>query len=177
MFKLLLPLVLSASFSVSAAEDCPEFLNHDLAKLHSDDTVNLCEAASGKPILVINTASYCGYTQQFEGLEALHQQYQDQGLFVVGFASDDFNQEAASEQEASKVCRLNYGVTFTMIAPSSVKGPTANPVFKELNKQTQEPTWNFNKYLVNSDGKVLHYFPSQITPDSDQLTTAIDAVL
>jgi len=177
MFKLLLLFAMAISFSAQAADDCPGFLDHDLSKLHSDETVNLCDAASGKPILVINTASYCGYTEQFQGLEVLHQQYQDQGLFVVGFASDDFNQEAASEQEAAKVCRLNYGVTFTMVAPSSVKGPTANPVFMELNKQTQQPTWNFNKYLVNSDGKVVHYFPSNIKPDSEKLTTAIEAIL
>lgn len=175
--KLLLTLLLAAAFPAHAVDNCPEFLNQDLAKLHSDETVNLCDVAAGKPILVINTASYCGYSGQFEGLEALHQKYQEQGLFVVGFASNDFNQEANSEQEASKVCRLNYGVTFTMVAPSSVKGPSANPIFKVLNKQSKEPSWNFNKYLVNAEGKVVNYFPSQVTPDSDKLSSAIEAIL
>ncbi len=177
ILKRLLTLFFVAALPVHAVENCPEFLNQNLAKLHSNETVNLCDIAAGKPLLIINTASYCGYTKQFEGLEALHQKYQDKGLFVVGFASDDFSQEADSEQEAAKVCRLNYGVTFTMVAPSSVKGPSANPIFKVLNKQSKEPTWNFNKYLVNADGKVVNHFASDITPDSEQLNNAIEDLL
>jgi glutathione peroxidase len=177
VLKLLLTLFFAAALPVQAVESCPEFLNQDLAKLHSNETVNLCDVAARKPLLIINTASHCGYTKQFEGLEALHQKYQDRGLFVVGFASNDFNQEANSEQEAAKVCRLNYGVTFTMVAPSSVKGPSANLIFKVLNKESKEPTWNFNKYLVNANGKVVNYFASDVTPDSDQLNTAIEDIL
>ena len=100
--RYLLLLISSLMFSVSAqaAESCPELLDYELPKLHSNETVNLCKVANGKPLLVVNTASHCGYTRQFEGLEALHQKYQESGLMVVGFASNDFNQEAKDEAEA-----------------------------------------------------------------------------
>ncbi len=175
--KSILALFFAAALPVHAVDNCPDFLNHDLAKLHSNETINLCTMAAGKPILVINTASYCAYTGQFEGLETLHQKYQDKGLFVVGFVSNDFYQEAIAEQETAKVCRLNYGVSFTMIASSGVKGPSANPVFKAINKQSKQPTWNFNKYLLNTDGKVVNYFASHVKPNSARLISAIEAVL
>lgn len=170
-------LALVFSVNLNATELCPAFLNYDLPKLHSNSTVNLCNEVSGKPMLIVNTASHCGYTRQFEGLEALHQQYQPQGLVVVGFASNDFNQEAKTEEEAAKVCRENFGVSFTMIAPSYVKGARANPVFREINTQSEEPGWNFNKYLINQQGKVVKHFSSQVEPDSEQMNEAIESVL
>jgi glutathione peroxidase len=161
----------------AAAADCPAYLDQTVRKLHSSETVNVCKLAAGKPLLIINTASHCGYTPQFKGLEALHRKYKDRGLVVVGFSSDDFNQEAKDEAEAAEVCFLNNGVTFTMIAPSSVKGRAANPVFKELARQKQEPAWNFNKYVVAADGKVVSYFDSDATPESPALNKAIEGVL
>ena len=161
----------------SALATCPDYLDHDLRKLHSKDQVNLCEVAQGKPMLIVNTASHCGFTGQFRGLEALHKEYADDGLVVVGFASNDFRQEAKDEAAAAEVCYVNYGVTFTMIAPSHVKGPEANPVFDELARQTEAPSWNFNKYLVDADGKVVSHFGSSTRPDSDALTSAIESVL
>lgn len=161
--------------SVSAA--CPDFLNHDLRKLHSSDTVNLCETSAGKPLLVINTASHCGYTPQFKGLQTLYEKYHDRGLEVVGFASDDFRQEAKDEAEAADVCYVNYGVTFTMLAPTHVRGDEANPVFAELADQTEAPGWNFNKYLVDSNGKVIMHFGSDTAPDSPALEQAIESLL
>lgn len=163
--------------SASAAAACPAFLDHDLRKLHSKDTVNLCEAFEGRPLLIVNTASHCGYTKQFGGLEALNQQYGERGLAVVGFASDDFRQEAKDEAEAADICYKNYGVTFTMIAPSSVKGDGANPVFTELNRQAGAPSWNFNKYLVDRDGKVIERFGSNTSPGDAALTSAIEQAL
>ncbi len=159
------------------AAECPAFLNYDLPRLHANDTVNLCEIAQGKPLLVVNTASHCGYTRQFEGLEALHQEYKDQNLMVVGFASNDFNQEAKTEEEAARVCRENFGVTFTMVAPSYVKGQRANPVFREINRQSEEPGWNFNKYLINSSGEVIRHFGSGVEPDDKALRRAIETLL
>lgn len=159
------------------SEACPAFLDLEQRKLHSRDTVNLCDVAAGKPMLIVNTASRCGYTGQFEGLETLHQRYRDEGLVVVGFASDDFRQEANSEEEAAKVCFVNFGVTFTMIAPGAVTGPDANPVFKAVNGQSQPPRWNFTKYLLDSDGKVVASFPSQVRPLDPQLTSAIENLL
>ncbi len=163
--------------SASAWAACPAYLDHDLRKLHSKDTVNLCEAFEGRPLLIVNTASHCGYTKQFGGLEALNQQYGERGLAVVGFASNDFRQEAKDEAKAADICYKNYGVTFTMIAPSSVKGDDANPVFTDLNRQAGEPSWNFNKYLVDRDGNVVERFGSNTRPDDEKLTGAIEKLL
>ncbi len=180
MSRLLMILMLAALTSTVQAQEtksCPAFLDHEQRKLHSRDSVNLCELAGGKPMLVVNTASRCGYTGQFEGLEALHQQYEAKGLVVVGFASDDFRQEADSEEEAANVCFINFGVTFTMIAPGPVTGTDANPVFRELNRQSQPPRWNFTKYVVNRDGEVVQRFPSQVRPEDPQLIEAVESVL
>ncbi|MGB1141168.1 MAG: glutathione peroxidase [Halioglobus sp.] len=171
-------LFLSGLAASSAAwSACPAYLDHDLRKLHSKDTVNLCEAYEGRPLLIVNTASHCGYTKQFGGLEALNKEYADRGLAVVGFASDDFRQEAKDEAKAADICFKNYGVTFTMIAPSSVKGDEANPVFTELNRQAGKPSWNFNKYLVDSEGNVVQHFGSNTSPDDAELVNAIEELL
>jgi glutathione peroxidase len=167
----------TAVAATSVASSCPAFLNKDFRKLHSSDDVNLCKLVAGKPMLLVNTASHCGFTPQFKGLEAAYEKFKDRGLVVVGFSSDDFNQEAKDEEEAATVCFINYGVTFTMLAPQHVKGPDANPVFKELARQTQEPKWNFNKYLVTADGKVAQYFDSKVAPDSDQFNEAVEKLL
>lgn len=160
-----------------AVASCPEFLNHDMRRLHSKEDINLCEATAGKPMLIVNTASHCGYTPQFKGLESLHQSYKDRGLVVLGFASDSFKQEANSEAKAADVCYVNYGVTFTMLAPTPVRGDEANPVFEALGEQAGAPRWNFNKYLVDGDGTVIEHFDSSTAPDSAALTAAIEKVL
>jgi glutathione peroxidase len=167
--------LLTGSPAMSA--DCPAFLNHEFTKLHSSQKLNLCAAYAGKPLLVVNTASHCGYTRQFKGLEALHRKYRERGLVVIGFPSDDFNQEAADQAETADVCYVNYGVTFTMLAPSAVTGAAANPVFKELSRQSQQPGWNFNKYLVKPDGTVAKYFVSSVEPDAQELEQAIETLL
>ena len=162
---------------LSALAACPDYLDHSMRKLHSQETVNFCQAFKDKPLLIINTASHCGYTSQFKGLESLYNKYRERGLVVVGFASDDFRQEARDEASAAEVCYVNYGVTFTMIAPSHVKGAEANPVFRALNGQSQPPSWNFNKYLVDASGKVVQHFGSNTRPDSKVLEAAIESVL
>jgi len=159
------------------ATGCPAFLNQDFTLLRSRERLNLCKGFAGKPLLIVNTASHCGYTGQFEGLEALYQKYRARGLVVVGFPSDDFHQEAADEAEMAEVCFVNYGVKFPMLAPSVVTGTKANPVFRELARQTREPRWNFNKYLVAPDGKVVAYFGSTVTPESKDLNAAIEKLL
>ncbi|WP_167507446.1 glutathione peroxidase [Marinobacter vulgaris] len=175
--RALIAMIFMLSSAAVAAAECPAFLNHDLRKLHSSDSVNLCSVAGGKPMLVVNTASRCGYTGQFEGLEALHKEYSDRGLVVVGFASDDFRQEAATEEEAAKVCFVNFGVSFTMIAPTAVTGSDANPVFQAINSQSSQPRWNFHKYVLNAEGEVIGAFPSRVTPDAPELRSAIDRVV
>lgn len=163
--------------AAGAAAACPDYLDTELRKLHSKDVVNLCEVSDGRPLLIINTASHCGYTPQFKGLEALYQDYREQGLQVVGFTTDDFRQAAKDEAKAAEVCYVNYGVTFTMLAPTHVRGAEANSVFAELARQSQAPGWNFNKYVVDRSGKVVAHFDSGTRPDSKPLRAAIESVL
>ncbi len=161
----------------TAWADCPEYLDQTMRKLHSKDSVNLCTLRDDRPMLIVNTASHCGFTPQFKGLEALHEKYAERGLVVVGFASDEFFQEDDDEGKAAEVCYVNYGVTFTMLAPTGVRGGDANPVFRELARQSKPPSWNFNKYLVDGSGKVVQHFGSNTSPDSKVLTAAIESVL
>ena len=160
-----------------AASACPDYMKGEYRKLHSKESINLCELTENKAVLVVNTASHCGFTSQFKELEALHKKYEDQGLVIVGFASDDFKQEAKDEAEAAGICFLNYGVTFTMLSPTHVKGDAANPLFKALATQAEAPKWNFNKYLVGKDGKLVEYFGSMTKPDSPKLAAAIESIL
>jgi glutathione peroxidase len=159
------------------AAPCPAFLDRDFRRLHSSQKVNLCTLAAGRPLLVVNTASHCGYTSQFRGLQALYEKYGARGLVVVGFPSDSFDQEAANAAETAEVCYVNYGVKFTMVETTPVTGPGANPVFRELARQSREPAWNFNKYLVAADGKVVRHFGSGVAPDAAELTGAIEQLL
>ena len=160
-----------------AAQSCPAYLNQDFRKLGSSQKVNICKDFAGKPLLIVNTASHCGFTPQFKGLEATYQKYRTRGLVVVGFASDDFNQEDADEAKAAEICQQNFGVTFTMLSPQHVRGVDANPVFKELARQTSEPKWNFNKYLVAADGTVTKYFPSNVAPGSAEFDAEVEKLL
>jgi glutathione peroxidase len=166
---------------VAAAADkaaaCPAWLNHEFRKLHSSQKINICKDFAGKPLLIVNTASGCGYTPQFKGLQAVHEKYQGRGLVVIGFASNDFNQENADEAKSAEICEQNYGVKFTMLSDTRVKGADVNPVFAELIKQKQAPAWNFNKYFVKADGKVETYFASAVTPESAQFTAAVESLL
>jgi glutathione peroxidase len=140
---------------------------------------NICETYHGKVLLVTNVASHCGFTPQYEGLEKLYKQNKDKGLVVLGFPSGDFKeQEFASDAEIAEFCKLNFGVSFPMFTRSSVKGEQANPLFKKLITKTgKEPGWNFNKYLVGRDGKVIAHFDSKVEPDSPELTKAIETAL
>jgi glutathione peroxidase len=159
------------------AKACPAYLDQDFRKLGSSQTVNICKSFAGKPLLIVNTASHCGFTPQFKGLEAVNKKYKDRGLVMVGFASDDFNQEDKDEAKAAEICEANFGVTFVMLSPTHVKGPEANKVFKELAAQQKAPAWNFNKYFVSPDGKVQQYFASAVTPESEQFTNAVENLL
>ena len=172
--------VLTGALAVGATAvqaTCPDYLNHSMRRLHAQDQVNLCAVSAGKPVLIVNTASHCGFTPQFKGLEAVHRRYKDRGLVVLGFASDSFKQEADSEEEAADVCYVNYGVSFTMLAPTPVRGEQANPVFRALAEAAGEPRWNFNKYLVDSEGTLIEHFDSRTGPASARMTAAIEKVL
>jgi len=156
---------------------CNNLLDHDHRRLASSQEINLCEAYSGQVILVVNTASRCGFTSQFEGLEALYQKYRDQGLVVLGFPSDDFRQEMADEEDTAEVCYINYGVTFPMFATTSVSGDAANDLFQALNEATAPPGWNFTKYLIDRDGHVVERFDSRTTPLDSELEERVRQLL
>ncbi|TLX59566.1 glutathione peroxidase [Stutzerimonas nosocomialis] len=164
--------------SPAYAENCPAMLQHELPALRSKETLDLCARFEGKALVVVNTASHCGFAPQFEGLEALYQRYKGQGLEVLGVPSDDFFQESDDPEETAKVCYVNYGVTFAMAATQPVRGSDATPLFRELAEQAgQAPRWNFYKYVVDRHGKVVAYFPSKVKPDDPELLAAVERAL
>ena len=170
-------LALLILFSAPILAECPADFNHDVKKLHSKDSVNVCDLFNqSKAMLVVNTASHCGFTKQFSGLEALYKQYGDKGLVIVGVPSNDFYQEEKSEEGTARVCYQNYGVSFVMTEPARVKGAEASSIFKYLNVKTEAPSWNFNKYLVLPTGEVEH-FGSRVKPQNSALETAIQKAL
>ncbi len=175
--SLALGIAISAGTSNAGSKEtqCPDFLNHEFRKLHSQKKVNLCEKYNNKPIVVVNTASHCGYTKQFGDLEKLYQKYKKDGVEVIGFASNDFNQAAKSEEKAANICYKNYGVTFTMLAPSKIKGSEANPVFTHLGKHAKSPSWNFNKYVISNNG--IEHFGSSTKPLDSDLEKALVTAL
>ena len=160
------------------AASCPALLKQTFNRLQDDAPQNLCQYA-GKVILVVNTASYCGYTKQYEGLEALYAKYSPKGLVVLGFPSNDFGkQEPGNSKEIADFCYNTYGVKFPMFAKSVVSGDAPNPLHAQLIKATgKEPKWNFTKYLIDRNGKVIEYFPSKVTPDDKALVSKIEQAL
>jgi glutathione peroxidase len=133
----------------------------------------------GKVTLVVNVASYCGYTPQYKGLEALHRDLEPKGFAVLGFPSNDFGQqEPGSAQEIADFCRLTYDVTFPMFAKVVTQaGPGQSPIYQFLGRSGKLPTWNFGKYLIGKNGQVIAFYPSDVTPESAQLRSAITKAL
>ena len=133
----------------------------------------------GRVTLVVNTASECGYTPQYEGLEKLHRELSPKGFAVLGFPSNDFGgQEPGSAQEIAEFCKKNYGVTFPMFAKLSTRpGPDQSPIYRYLGASGHLPSWNFSKYVIGKDGRVIAFFPSAVTPESAELRSAIAKAL
>ena len=139
------------------------------------------DAYMGKTLLIVNTASRCGFTSQYDGLQKLFETYQDQGLVVLGFPSNDFlKQEPGSNDEIASFCKLNYGVTFPMFGKISVKGKDAHPLYRYLTSEDANPefggkiSWNFNKFLISKDGKIIGRYGSRTKPEDKKLVTAIE---
>jgi glutathione peroxidase len=134
---------------------------------------------AGKVTLVVNVASQCGFTPQYAGLEKLHEELQGRGFAVLGFPSNDFgSQEPGSSEEIATFCKKNYGVTFPMFSKLVTKaGPDQSPIYSFLGQGGQLPAWNFSKYLVGKDGKVIGFYPSKVAPESKELRDAIEAAL
>lgn len=156
---------------------CSPLLDHHVRSLAGDDQTRLCEAYENQVVLIVNTASKCGYTPQFDGLEALHAQYSDRGFAVLGFPSDNFGrQEFADEAESLEFCRLTYGVKFPMFAHTNAAKDKADPLFQSLGQAAgRYPSWNFHKYLIGRDGQLIADYPSAVTPQD--LRGAIEQAL
>ena len=168
MKVLLISLLLTPLISLGA---CMDFYNQDLKTLQGEK-FNLCEHQN-KPILFVNTASKCGFTSQFEGLENLYRENKE-NIMVVGFPSNDFNQELTTDKEIQDFCKMTYAVEFPMMSKSSVIGPKANPVYKNLATITGEaPLWNFYKFLVMPNAESVHVFGSMTSPDSKKITSLL----
>ncbi|RJG15897.1 glutathione peroxidase [Massilia cavernae] len=167
-----------ASAATATPAACPALLRQNFKRLQDDAPQDLCQYA-GKVILVVNTASYCGYTPQYEGLERLYAKYASRGFVVLGFPSNDFGkQEPGKSKEIADFCFNTYGVKFPMFAKSSVTGAEANPFHASLIKATgKEPKWNFTKYLIDRNGKVIEHYPSKVTPEDKQVVSKIEEAL
>lgn len=174
----LLAWILSAGALPAFAANCPALLNHNVTKLQDGTPQSLCQF-QGKVLLVVNTASYCGFTKQFDGLEKLYQTYKDRGLVVVGFPSNDFGeQDPGTEKEIAEFCRLTYGVKFPMMGKTDIAAPKTNPFYKMLiEKSNTRPKWNFYKYLIDRSGTSVESFSSLTAPDSKDLIAAIEKQL
>jgi len=173
----LLPLSTAAQ-TTQAPAACPALLSHSFARLQDEAPQNLCQYA-GKVLLVVNTASYCGFTHQYQGLEALHSKYEKRGLVVLGFPANDFGQQEPGNAKAiADLCFNTYGVKFPMFSKTAVVGARRNAFYTQLFQATKAaPQWNFHKYLVARDGKTVSSFQSAVEPGSVALTTAIENAL
>jgi glutathione peroxidase len=180
LFKTVSLLSLLASGCLQATTaPAADLLDHDVRRLGSDETVNLKKAYGGQVILVVNTASKCAFTDQYEGLEALYETYGDKGLVVLGFPSNDFGgQEPGTEKQIQNFCRLTYSIKFPMFAKTSVREGKADRFFTELAEAAgRYPKWNFHKYLIDRDGRLVADYLSFTSPQSSSLIKAIEALL
>ena len=167
-------IMLGISSMVNAA--CNDLYNHQFTQLNGKP-FDLCEYQD-KPIIVVNTASKCGFTPQFEALEALYKKYQSQGLLVIGFPSNDFKQELSDDKKIGDFCKMTYGVQFPMMSKSAVRGDDVNPFYKQLIDRTgTAPKWNFYKYVIAPNAKKISVFSSMTKPDSEEVLNEIKPYL
>ena len=164
---------LCAASSVMAG--CPPLLDHSFPKLQDSTPQSLCQY-EGKVILVVNTASFCGFTGQYEGLESVYDKYKARGLVVIGFPSNDFgDQEPGSNKEIAEFCRMTYGVKFPMMAKTDIAAPKTGAFYKQLIAKTgTRPKWNFHKYLIDRSGSRVESYSSLTAPDSRILIDRIE---
>ena len=177
MRRLLGAIIVMAAVTTVAAENT--LLDQDFRRLASDEVVNIGDEYAGKVLLVVNTASKCGNTPQYEGLEALHQEYGEKGLVVLGFPSNDFaGQEPGTEEQIQDFCRLTYNVKFPMFEKVTVKEGEAHPFYDQLAALAGTyPTWNFHKYLIGRDGKLITEFSPRTKPYNDKVIAEIHSAL
>ncbi|MEQ6341248.1 MAG: glutathione peroxidase [Gammaproteobacteria bacterium] len=182
MLKKLLLVTLFGFFigNAHAADTCSPALNFEKIPLGGKVPVNLCREYQGKVLLMVNTASFCGFTKQYKSLESLYQRYRDQGFYVLGFPSNDFGQQEPGDDKAIKdFCDATYKVKFPMFKKTKVAQHHADPLYQELARQRNGsyPQWNFHKYLIDREGKVIADFESSMTPDDPRLLGALEKAI
>lgn len=177
MRRILAALLFISFLPGAAFASCPRLLDHAVPGLEGNSTP-LCRF-QGKVLLVVNTASQCAFTPQYEGLERLHKRYAARGLVVLGFPANDFGaQEPGSNSEIARFCQVNYGVSFPMFAKSVVTGPAAIPLYAMLGERSgKRPGWNFHKYLIDRSGEKVLSFESAVAPDNPQFLRNIERLL
>ena len=170
-------LIAAALFAAlpALAASCPPLLDHSFQRLQDGKPQSLCQY-QGKVILVVNTASFCGFTGQYEGLEAVYDKYKERGLVVLGFPSNDFGeQEPGSNKEIADFCRMTYGIKFPMMAKTDIAAPKTHAFYKQLIARTgTAPKWNFHKYLIDRSGKQVESYSTVTAPDSRGLIAQIE---
>ena len=178
MMRLLLVVLVLVAGQVNAKQ-CSDLLNFDMRTLNTNDVVNLCDMYQGNVVLIVNTASKCAYTDQYDSLEKLHKRYKNDGLVVLGFPSNDFGrQEPGTEKQIKAFCRLTYGVQFPMFAKTKVKQHHADPIYQALaNASGNYPRWNFHKYLLDRKGRFVMDYPSSIEPLDQSVVSRIESLL
>ena len=161
----------------SSAAECPAVLRHTVERLQDEKPQNLCQY-SGQVVVVVNTASYCGFTPQYKSLEALYDKFKDKGLVVLGFPSNDFSQEPGNNQKIADFCENTYGVKFPMFSKTTVRGNDASPLFKQLTQLTDTaPKWNFYKYIISRDGKQVKSYNSTTDPMDKAFLAEVEKLL
>ena len=156
---------------------CPALLQHTFPRLQDESPQSLCQY-TGKVLLVVNTASYSGFTYQYEGLEALYKKYKDRGLVVLGFPSNDFLQEKSDNKDIADFCYNTYGVVFPMFARTAVRGSDANALYRQLAQATgKKPSWNFNKYLIDRAGRSVTHYGSKVEPSDKAFVQQLETLL
>jgi glutathione peroxidase len=167
----------SANVTAAATAPCPRVLQHSVLRLQDEKTQALCQYA-GQVVVVVNTASFCGFTPQYKGLEALYAQYKTRGLVVLGFPSNDFSQEPDSNAKIADFCENTFGVKFPMFVKTTVRGPDASPLFKQLAELSgTTPKWNFYKYVISRDGQLVKGFSSMTGPQDKSFVREIEKQL
>ena len=179
--KTIILLITLISLSITGITDMNTIYDYEVNTIDGKNI--LLKEYENDVLLIVNTASKCGYTPQYEGLQSLYETYKDQGLTILGFPANNFGgQEPGTNEEIAQFCQLNYGVTFPMFEKVSVRGDDIHPLFKDLTQMensdfTGEISWNFEKFLIDRNGNLVRRFKSNVTPESDELVTAVEQYL
>ena len=177
MFKLFL-IIISMFFSTKSISSDKSFHDFSIESI-SGEKISLADYKN-KVVLLVNTASQCGFTPQYAGLQKIYDRYKDDGFVVLGVPSDDFNQELSTDDDVKKFCEIRYGVNFPLTSIQKIKGESAHPLYKWISGNTSvigQPRWNFHKYLIGKEGKIINWFSSMTSPTSDGLLKQVEQAL